>query len=180
MSDWAELAARLAKRTGYVNTFYDKPPCLDLKNISIDEYETCDYVICSEVLEHVTPPVQPAFDGIYRLLKPGGTLVLTVPYGGDRTKEHFPLLHEFAFAEIGGTRVLVNRRTDGSYEVFDNLCFHGGIGSTLEMRVFCENDLLAHLQTAGFTASVLREPYEPFGILHMCPWSLPIIARKPA
>jgi SAM-dependent methyltransferase len=182
MSDWEELAGRLSKRTGYTNTYYDKSPSLDLKNITPADVESCDFVICSEVLEHVTPPVQPAFDGIYRILKPGGTLVLTVPYrtGSNTTVEHFPMLNEFGFADVGGRRVLVNRRADGRYEVFDDLCFHDGIGSTLEMRVFSEADLLGHLQQAGFQSTVLREPYEPFGILHLCPWSLPIIARKPA
>lgn len=40
-----------------------------------------DYAICMEVLEHVMNPTQSAKE-IYRLLKPGGTLILSVPNAG--------------------------------------------------------------------------------------------------
>lgn len=40
--------------------------------------DTFDYVVCSEVIEHVPEPAQ-AIKEIYRVLKPGGTLVLTTP-----------------------------------------------------------------------------------------------------
>ena len=40
---------------------------------------TCDFVISSDVLEHVAPPYERALSNLLRLLKPGGLLVLTVP-----------------------------------------------------------------------------------------------------
>ena len=38
-----------------------------------------DAILCSEVLEHVPEPTQ-ALDEFYRLLKPGGKLILTAPF----------------------------------------------------------------------------------------------------
>lgn len=39
---------------------------------------TFDYIVCSEVIEHVPQPYL-AMQELYRVLKPGGTLVLTTP-----------------------------------------------------------------------------------------------------
>jgi SAM-dependent methyltransferase len=42
-----------------------------------------DYVTCIEVLEHVPADLRPAaFREIWRVLKPGGRLILTVPHAG--------------------------------------------------------------------------------------------------
>ena len=41
--------------------------------------EAFDFILVSEVLEHVTRPHDAAKE-IHRLLKPGGTLILTVPF----------------------------------------------------------------------------------------------------
>jgi len=47
---------------------------------SFDLGESFDLIICSEVLEHLDLP-QPLVDSIARHLKPGGTLMVTVPNG---------------------------------------------------------------------------------------------------
>jgi len=115
-----------------------------------------------------------------RMLKPDGLLLLTVPYRIDgRTVEHFPELHEYALAAPGGRTVLVNRRRDGSIEVFENLSFHGGDGSTLEMRVFTEISLKELLAGAGFGGvHIASEEVEEFGVRHGETWSLPVVGRK--
>ena len=107
-------------------------------------------------------------------------LLLTVPYQiNTGTIEHFPDLHEYSMTVVGGTHVLVNRTRSGAYQVFDKLKFHGGIGLTLEMRIFGEPDLMRNLAEAGFDrVRILGEDYPPFGILHKESWSLPILARK--
>jgi hypothetical protein len=114
------------------------------------------------------------------MLKPDGLLLLTVPYTIDgRTAEHFPQLHEYALAAPGNRTVLVNRRRDGTLEVFENLSFHGGDGSTLEMRVFSEGSLKDILAGAGFSSvHIASENIPEFGIWHQETWSLPIAARK--
>ena len=38
-----------------------------------------DYVVASEVIEHVTDPVKFA-EGLFRVIKPGGSLIITTPY----------------------------------------------------------------------------------------------------
>ena len=126
-------------------------------------------------MEHVPPPVERAFMNLNRMLKPDGMLLLTVPYTIDgRTAEHFPELHEYALAAPGGRTVLVNRRRDGSLEVFENLSFHGGDGSTLEMRVFTETSLKETLAAAGFASvHIASEDVPEFGVQHEETWSLP-------
>jgi hypothetical protein len=180
MSDWDGFAVPLAKKLDYTRTYFDQEPRLDLKNLTSDQGGRYDFVLCSEVLEHVETPVEPAFTGLANLLKPRGVLLLTVPYQIDTgTIEHFPNLHEYTVTCIGSSYVLVNRTKDGIYEVFDKLAFHGGIGTTLEMRIFGEPDLMRNLSASGFEqVTVQGEDYPPFGILFQERWSLPILARK--
>ena len=56
-------------------------------------------------------------------------------------REHFPDLYDYSIAQLKNDWVLVNRTRDGRLETFDKLVFHGGPGSTLEMRVFSERTL---------------------------------------
>ena len=75
--------------------------------------------------------------------------------------------------------VLVNRTADGRLQTYDNLVFHGGPGSTLEMRVFNESTLRGLLKGAGFESiRIAGEACAEFGIVPDDPWSLPIAARK--
>ncbi len=180
MSDPPMLAAGFAEKFDYTNTFYHQSPHLDITQPAEGDLGRYDFIVSSEVMEHVPPPVELAFANLYRMLKPDGLLLLTVPYGLDeRTAEHFPELNEYGLASLGGRVVLVNRRRDGSTEVFENLCFHGGGGSTLEMRVFCEASLKEILAGAGFSdVRIAAESLPEFGVEHSETWSLPIVARK--
>ncbi|MEO5925286.1 MAG: methyltransferase domain-containing protein [Bryobacteraceae bacterium] len=180
MSDPLNLSQQLEKKFDYTNTFYHQPPTIDITKPADTEWGRYDFIVSSEVMEHVPPPVENAFANLYRLLKPNGVLLLTVPYGLDeKTKEHFPELNEYALASPGGKTVLVNRRRDGSTEVFENLCFHGGDGSTLELRVYSEASLKSILLGAGFTdVRIASENIPEFGVDHAETWSLPIVARK--
>jgi len=182
MSDSPELAERLAEKLDYTNTFYHQAPRLDVTNPDPADLGRYDFILSSEVMEHVPPPVEQAFANLFRLLKPDGILVMTTPYTlGGKTKEHFPELHHFTLAQLGAETVLVNRRRDGSVEVFDNLVFHGGPGSTVEMRVFTEGSLREQLLGAGFSSvRVAFEDVPEFGVELTEKWSLPIVARKGA
>ncbi len=180
MSDPPELASPLTKIFDYTNTFYHQPPRLDITQPEGTELGRYDFILSSEVMEHVPGPVEHSFRNLYRMLKPDGFLVLTVPYRIDgKTIEHFTELHEYTLAKLGGRTMLVNRRRDGTVEVFDNLCFHGGDGSTLEMRVFSEESLKDVLIRAGFSdVHIASENVPEFGVLHSDAWSLPLVARK--
>ena len=91
-------------------------------------------------MEHVPPPVERAFANLYRMLKPDGLLLLTVPYTLDgRTVEHFPELHRIR----AGLARRPHRAGESRGATARSKCsrissFHGGDGSTLEMRVFSE------------------------------------------
>jgi len=180
MSDPPELAQRLAEKFDYINTFYHQEPRLDIVHPQPDQLSRYDFILSSEVMEHVPQPVERAFVNLNRLLKPDGLLLLTVPYKiGGHTAEHFPDLHEYALAAPGGRTVLVNRRLDGSLEVFENLSFHGGDGSTLEMRVFTEAALKEILAGSGFAhVHIASENVPEFGVDYSETWSLPMVGRK--
>ena len=179
-SDWPGLAGLLAQKFDYQNTFYKSPPKLDLKAPPTEWTGRCDFVICSEVLEHIAYPVQPAFDGLRSLLTPNGVAIITVPYQlQEPTIEHFENLNEWCLCTLGEHRVLLNRTRHGAYEIFDKLTFHGGTdGPSLEMRIFGKDDLSANLTRSGFYFKVIEEEWPEFGIFWPVNWSLPIVAAQ--
>lgn len=178
LSDWEGYATGLATKLDYTNTFLHTEPHLDITNVDGRLTGTLDFLISSEVFEHVEPPVERAFANARRLLKAGGILVLTVPYGlGSETLEHFPLLGDYAIVtDEAGEQVLETRIHDGRRIRYGNLVFHGGEGTTLEMRAFALSSLEMHLREAGF-GSVEVLPDEPqYGVVWPEAWSRPILA----
>ena len=180
MSDSECYAGKLEKKFSYRNTYYHKEPKLDILSLDISDHGSVDFIICSDVLEHVAPPVHVAFQNLFRLLKRGGVLVLTVPLAdASLAGEHFPGLGEYHFEFRGDRRVLVNKTASGSYEEFSELVFHGGEGETLEMRLFSKEWLLKELKDAGFArVRVLDEEYPDFGIVWRQDISVPLVAWK--
>lgn len=180
-SDSSQYADRVAAKLDYRNTFYDREPRFDITNPRDEESGNYDFLISSEVFEHVRPPAATAFQNVVRMLKPHGFLVFTVPYSLELSSaEHFPDLHEFGFARLGDRVLLINRTREGAVQVFDNLVFHrDGSGNVLEMREFCESSLKQMLVDAGFaTVRIYSEDYPPFGIVHSESYALPMVARK--
>lgn len=183
-SDDNRYAARLAEVFDYRNTFFDREPRLDLVNPNPEDPSHApgqyDFILSSEVFEHVLFPVETVFRNVWSLLKPNGVLVFTVPYQLDKPVEHLPELYEYGLAEVGGRTVLVNRTRTGELQVREDLTFHrSGSGSALEMRVFSEEVLRNALTAAGFDSiRIHAENYRPFGILSAESWALPIAARK--
>ncbi len=180
MTDSDCYARTLAERFDYKNTYFDREPRMDITELDARDEGTLDFLISSEVLEHVKPPFEKALENVHRLLGPMGFLILTVPYApGGAALEHFPQLADAGLAQLRGGAVLVNRTAQGDLQVFDKLVFHGGSGSTLEMRVLTEAELRKALLGAGFTdVRFYTEDYPPFGVCHTESWSLPIAARK--
>jgi hypothetical protein len=180
-SDSCVYADRLAQKFDYRNTFYDTAPKLDLAKPPQAEFGVYDFLVSSEVFEHVPPPAFAAFEGASHLLKPSGVLVLTMPYSIEpETVEHYPEMHEFGLARVGDDTVLVNRTREGLFQVFDKVVFHGAEkGQALEMRELTEDDVKRHLRDAGFNdIRIYGEDVPPFGIFQSEAWSLPIAARK--
>ncbi|MDT7834483.1 class I SAM-dependent methyltransferase [Aquabacterium sp. OR-4] len=180
MSDATIYADQLSRVYSYRNTFYHQAPRLDVTDVSDWPENGLDFIITSDVLEHISAPVETAFHNMHRLLKSGGLLVLSVPYkiDGD-TQEHFPNLHKWSISSEGGVRTLVNECKDGTTERFTDLCFHGGDGATLEMRVFGLPHIISLLETSGFNnIKVHQEDIPEFGVIHAAKDSLVITARS--
>lgn len=171
LSDDPRYAGFLAQKFSYVNTYYDREPFFDITKTHPDLYGTYDFILSSEVFEHVPSPVERALEECCKLLKPNGFLCATVPFASEgETREHYPDLHEYATVNLAGRPVLVNRRKDGTVEVHEGLVFHGGAGATLEMREFSQSGLVDKLLGAGFTSVIFDEENGPH--------SMPFIARR--
>lgn len=184
LSDWDGYADRFAKRFNYTNTFFHTAPeldtTLDITQVPDRLAGTCDVLVSTDVFEHVLPPVSRAFDGAKKLLKPGGAFVFSVPFmvEEEETREHFPNLHEFELksGEDGVFR-LYNTCADGTKEVFEDLCFHGGPGTTLEMRLFALKSLQREFERAGFQNFRVESEFVPqYGIFWKYPWSIAMTA----
>lgn len=181
-SDWEGYGLRLALVCAYRNTFYDREPRLDLAApVPAPFVSSCDFVLSSDVLEHVPPPVDVSIGNLRRLLKPGGVLVCSVPtVVSGPIVEHFPRLADYEVVEREGSPVLLNRLPDGTTEVFEDLVFHGGVGATLEMRLFSGPALIESLERAGFVDVRPFDHQAPErGILWDEPWTWPVTARAP-
>jgi SAM-dependent methyltransferase len=152
LSDWEGYATRLAEKFDYTNTYYHKEPFLDITSADASHYGRYDFIIASDVFEHISPPISRAFENARRLLKPDGIMIFTVPYIEGETKEHFPDLHQFSVHKKGDTWILLNETSDGRKQEFTNVTFHGGPGTVVEMRLFGKEALRRNIQEAGFAS----------------------------
>jgi len=176
-------AAPLARRLGYTNTFYHREPLLDITRIDASIEGTLDFLISTDVFEHIDLPVSRAFVNARKLLRPDGVFIFSVPFTDPGKPdvpidEHFPDLHDYTIEKIGDSFRLKNVTCDGEVQIFDDLIFHGGPGSTLEMRVFSEASLFQELKNAGFSEIEIYSGSDlPHGIHWAHPWSVPMVAR---
>jgi SAM-dependent methyltransferase len=179
MSDSESYATYLRQVFSYTNTFYHQEPYLDITGPVKDELKnSLDFLVSSDVFEHVSPPVIRAFQNAYALLRPGGTFVFSMPYYDAVSEEHFPDLHEYELREENGQFVLNNLREDGGKSRYESLIFHGGPGTVLEMRKISKTEMIACLEKAGFVDIEFCHHVEEFGIFNHYP--LPLTARKPS
>jgi SAM-dependent methyltransferase len=82
--------------------------------------ESVDHVLCTEVLEHVFEP-DLVLAELYRVLKPGGTMLITVPF----VWEEHDLPYDYARYSLYGLQHLVERN---QFTVIENK----RLGSTIE------------------------------------------------
>jgi hypothetical protein len=157
-SGWADICS---KKFNYINTFYHKKPLLDIYDDNhINNYSNLDFIISSDVFEHINPfpNLQKAFDNLYKMLKFNGFIVFSVPFWYDEYKEHYPSLYNYEIKKENNEYILYNTTIDGKQEIFKNLVFHGGPGSTLEMRIFSHDVLINYFKNAGFKNIKLYDP----------------------
>lgn len=179
LSDWEGYATPLSRSFSYTNTHFHKPPILDITDPPGDLTEKYDFIISSDVFEHVNPPIQKVFSNAYALLKPGGILIMTVPYMPMKeTLEHYP--DAVGYETISETEVVLQLK-DGGTRTINDAKFHGGPGSTLEMRLFGEHGIKSCLDSAGFkTVTFHGSSNLERGISYSSDFSLPVTAIKPA
>ena len=139
-------------RKNYTNYKYTEDPKLDIKKVPEELFGIADFLICSEVLEHVAPPVEEAFLGLFNLLKNKGKLIFSVPHTDNTHQhiEHFPETLIYNLEEEETSKKLIGVSTLGDEFVFENLVFHGGDGFTIEFRIFSENSVISNLEKVGF------------------------------
>lgn len=178
-SESANYTPVLGRLFTFTNTYYDRTPRLDLIDPAAEFHGSADIVICSEVLEHVEPPVARAFQGLRTILKPGGATIITVPFDPDNpTVEHYPDACSITVVERNGGRQVDWVDARGETHTDPEPVFHGGVGLTLEMRLFGLPSLLEGLRTAGFEAAVRHYQIPESGIFWPHPWSVPVIAVR--
>lgn len=179
MSDSENYAGHLRRIFSYTNTFYHQEPYLDICSPVGDEMrDTMDFIVSSDVFEHVPHPVSRAFENSYAMLRPGGTFVFSMPYYDALTEEFFPDLHEYEIREENGEHILENTRVDGTKSRYGGLIFHGGPGTVLEMRKISRTEMISSLEKAGFVDIEFCYHVEEYGIFNHYP--LPLTARKAA
>lgn len=180
MSDWEIYAHTLSAQLDYYNTYYHQEPKFDITSIPLTFEKKFDFIISSDVFEHIAPPVSIAFFNLKRILKEHGFVIFTVPYTNENenTLEHFPDLYDYKLKEIKGVKFMENITKEGIYQNFHNLIYHGGNGFTVEMRLFSRKSLENEFSFAGFSdVTFYSEPYLEYGIIWKELWSLPIVAR---
>ncbi len=131
LTDPEAIGAVLAERFTYCNTYLTKEPRLDIRRDPSPLGEL-DFLIASEVFEHVEPPVEQAFANAGRLLKPSGVLLLTVPWVWDGDPgTAIPELYDWRLEREENRFAILNRRPDGQVERFRDVAFDGSPGPSL-------------------------------------------------
>lgn len=157
ISDDARYASVLAAKFDYRNTFFHTTPRLDVGcEADCLAHAGHDVTICSDVLEHTIQRPFEVIRNLLRTVKPGGTLVISAPsfdmldsiewYGGI-------VSYEVTMQDGRPCVTWVNRR--GQEFVDTAPIFHGGPGSTLEMRILAHCELIAAAQLAGAACETL-------------------------
>jgi len=122
----------------------------DIQNLTYTDGEF-DLVLHSDTLEHV-PDIDRALNEIYRVLKPGGATIFTVPVVRDGRK----------------TIVRAALKSNGEINHLLPPSFHGGsYQKTCQYLVFYEfgEDFLSLLGNAGFRITLLEHPANPAAVV---------------
>jgi SAM-dependent methyltransferase len=131
--------------------------------------ESFDFLLHSDTVEHV-PDVDRAFAEIWRVLKPGGTCIFSIPWVRDG-RETLIRARVWQNGELAATS------SGGPVEAVEHLLppsYHGGsYQSTKQYLVFYEfgAGFLSHLDALGFQTGLVELPENPAAVT--------LVARKP-
>jgi SAM-dependent methyltransferase len=177
-SERTQAAFKRQYDSRYTNFHFHKEPFLDIAHVD-DEFESiADVISCSDVLNYVEPPLDRAFESLFKLLKPGGYLVVSVPHSpsGQLHVEHFPVMRNMKI-KLEPTPELTGEDAEGNLHSYQDLKFGEGDGVNLEYRVFSEDSLKANLAAAGFV-NIRTVPNSRLYGIFWEPWSRVWIAER--
>lgn len=179
LSDGQVYARHLEAICNYTNSFYHQKPYLDITSPPKNYLGKFDALISADVFEHVLAEPCHAFRGAYNILKPGGYLILTVPFVNiGEHKEHYPGISGYNSTETDNGWIVDIEYHNGKKSVDKNPKFHGGPGKTLEVRLFNRTRLMEELNWAGFDDVNIMDENLPKHGINWNVASRPIVARK--
>ena len=131
LTDPSPIATVLKERFTYLNTHFDTEPRFDIRS-DASPHGQLDFLIASEVFEHVEPPVMAAFHNAARLLKPTGVLLFTVPWVWDGDgSQTLPEFHDWKLDRKDGRWIIADRQPGGGVRHFCDPSFDGSPGPSL-------------------------------------------------
>jgi len=149
ISDDIDVASRLSNKFFYNNTYFDTFPNLDIRNVPDIAKAKFEFVICSDVLEHIDTDLELAVRGLKDLLNRNGFAVISVPISAEAGHpEFYPELKSFSIKDEVVSWVDKNNI---SHEDF-NPEFHGGRGQNLAFRRFSDESIEELIMRNGFLA----------------------------
>jgi len=157
ISDDISLSSKLSTKFFYTNSYFDTFPYLDIRKVPTRAKRQFEFVICSDVLEHIDVDLPKAFAGLRSLLNARGFLVASVPTKKDTPhKDFYPAMKHFSIErdEVHWTDDRGKRHVDRDPE------FHGGRGQNLAFRQFSDESFVHALASAGF-AEIIPARFEP-------------------
>jgi len=180
LSDGPAYANILATKCNYTNTYYHTEPFLDITKPDSKDKGAYDALISADVFEHVIAAPSHAFQGAYDILKPGGYLILTVPFiNVGEHKEHYPGISGYTSEQRENGTWVAHIEYPGGRKVTDESpCFHGGPGKTLEVRLFNRKRIEEELAWAGFTNVIVHVENIPERGINWNTASRIIVAQK--
>ena len=171
----------ISQKFSYINTYYHKEPKFDLLNPDVKYESKFDILINSEVLEHIVGDTIKALQGALFSIKPGGWMIFSVPFISNGPDiEHYPGL--VSYEEIPSKNTKRSAKLyfdDGRVEIDTKAVFHGGSGSTLEIRLYNRTRVIFELLKAGFESISIHDENRPSIGVQWGISSRMITARRP-
>lgn len=166
ISDNPEMAKFFRRCFNYSNSELDVNPIVDLLNPPESLSGLYDFVICSDVLEHVPPSPDRAIVSLASFLRPGGIAMVSVPVSGGDTDEYYPGIVSWSM-ENGA---LHWTDTAGTTHIDPDPEIHGGDGLTIAFRTWGAEDFERAVLESGFSSIERLVPCPELGVPEM-PWT---------
>ena len=158
ISDHEKCASELERVFDYTNTYFHKNPHLDICDLeALAAFQDYDMVICSDVIEHTIKSPAHTVPNLVSMLRPGGALVLSTPtFQIPSSIEWYGGLREFSVERVEEAFQVHWLDIRGQTNIDRKPIFHGGAGTTLEMRVIAHEKLVNIARGSGTFFEVIE------------------------